>query len=239
MMDQYRLWDDTMLIVNTDHGFLLGEHGWWGKTSMPIYEEISHTPLYIYDPRRKECAGIRRKAIVQTIDLAPTLLEFFGMEIPEDMEGKPLAGVMDSDEPIRKYAVFGYHGSQVDVTDGRYVYMHAAEHPEIPACEYTLMPTHMRYMFRPEELAGMELAEPFSFTKGCRVMKIESKDHMGDTTSFGSLLFDLKEDPDQEHSLEDEAVRAQMKAYIREYMEKNDAPKELFCRLGFEEERPV
>ena len=119
------------------------------------------------------------------------------------------------------------------------MYMHAAEHPEIPACEYTLMPTHMRYMFRPEELAGMELAEPFSFTKGCRVMKIESKDHMGDTTSFGSLLFDLKEDPDQEHSLEDEAVRAQMKAYIREYMEKNDAPKELFRRLGFEEERLV
>ena len=26
-----------MLIVNTDHGFLLGEHGWWGKTNMPIY----------------------------------------------------------------------------------------------------------------------------------------------------------------------------------------------------------
>ena len=43
---------------------------------------------------------------------------------------------------------------------------------------------------------------------------------MGDTTSFGSLLFDLKEDPGQEHSLEDETVREQMKAYIREYMEK-------------------
>ena len=92
------------------------------------------------------------------------------MEIPKDMEGKPLTGVMDSDEAIRKYAVFGYHGSQVDVTDGRYVYMHAAEHPEIPAYEYTLMPTHMRCMFQPEELAGMELAEPFSFTKGCKVM---------------------------------------------------------------------
>ena len=63
------------------------------------------------------------------------------MEIPKDMEGKPLTGVMDSDKPIRKYAVFGYHGSQVD---GRplCVYMHAAEHPEIPAYEYTLMPTH-------------------------------------------------------------------------------------------------
>ncbi len=62
---------------------------------------------------------------------------------------------------------------------------------------------------------------------------------MVDTTSFGSLLFDLKEDPGQEHSLEDETVREQMKAYIREYMEKNDAPKELFRRLGFDEKRPV
>ena len=46
-MDQYDLWEDTMLIVNTDHGFLLGEHGWWGKTVMPMYDEIAHTPLYL------------------------------------------------------------------------------------------------------------------------------------------------------------------------------------------------
>lgn len=34
-MDAHDLWRDTMLIVNTDHGFLLGEHGWWGKGLMP------------------------------------------------------------------------------------------------------------------------------------------------------------------------------------------------------------
>ena len=89
VMDKYNLWEDTMLIVNTDHGFLLGEHGWWGKTSMPIYNEIAHTPLFIYDPRRAELAGEKRNSIVQTIDLAPTLLEYFGMDIPKDMEGKP------------------------------------------------------------------------------------------------------------------------------------------------------
>lgn len=33
-MDRYNLWKDTMLIVCTDHGFLLGEHNWWGKTAM-------------------------------------------------------------------------------------------------------------------------------------------------------------------------------------------------------------
>lgn len=231
-MDKYNLWEDTMLIVNTDHGFLLGEHGWWGKTSMPIYNEIAHTPLFIYDPRRADLAGEKRNSIVQTIDLAPTLLEYFGMEIPKDMEGKPLKQVMDDDTPIREYAVFGYHGSQVDVTDGRYVYMHAADHQGEKVYEYTLMPTHMRQMFQPEELQNIELAGPFSFTKGCKVMKIEKKDMMGDTTSFGNMLFDLNEDPTQNTQIHDEAVEMRMKGYIREYMEKNDAPKELYKRLG-------
>lgn len=31
IFDKYNLWEDTLLIVNTDHGFLLGEHDWWGK----------------------------------------------------------------------------------------------------------------------------------------------------------------------------------------------------------------
>ena len=232
VMDKYNLWEDTMLIVNTDHGFLLGEHGWWGKTSMPIYNEIAHTPLFIYDPRRADLAGEKRNSIVQTIDLAPTLLEYFGMEIPKDMEGKPLKQVMDDDTPIREYAVFGYHGSQVDVTDGRYVYMHAADHQGEKVYEYTLMPTHMRQMFQPEELQNIELDGPFSFTKGCKVMKIEKKDMMGDTTSFGNMLFDLNEDPTQNTQIHDEAVEMRMKGYIREYMEKNDAPKELYKRLG-------
>ena len=84
MMDQYDMWKDTMLIVNTDHGFLLGEHQWWAKNVMPMYEEIAHTPLFIWDPR----FGIknrRRKSLVQSIDLAATLLGFFGQPIPPDM----------------------------------------------------------------------------------------------------------------------------------------------------------
>jgi arylsulfatase A-like enzyme len=232
LMDQYHMWEDTMLIVNTDHGFLLGEHGWWGKTKMPIYNEIAHTPLFIYDPRRKDVVGVKRNAIVQTIDLAPTLLDYFGIEIPKDMEGSPLAQVMDDDTPIREYAVFGYHGSQVDVTDGRYVYMHSAAHPEDKVYEYTLMPTHMRQMFQPGELQDIALEDPFSFTKGCKVMKIEKADMMGDTTSFGSMLFDLKQDNTQNTLIHDEAVEKRMKGYIREYMKKNDAPKELYHRLG-------
>ena len=234
LMDEYSLWEDTMLIVNTDHGFLLGEHGWWGKTAMPIYEEIAHTPLFIYDPRRKNLAGVERRSIVQTIDIAPTLLDYFGLEIPEDMLGKPLFGVMDDDTPIRQYAVFGYHGSQIDITDGRYVYMHAVQHPEVPNYEYTLMPTHMRMMFLPQELSKATLVAPFSFTKGCPVLKIAPMIRMGDTNKFGSHLYDLELDPSEDKEIQDDAIAEKMKLEIGKFMDENDAPAELYERYGIQ-----
>lgn len=90
-MDQYDLWKDTMLIVNTDHGFLLTEHNWWGKVREPIYDELAHTPFFLWDPR----SGVRnehRGALCQTIDIAPTLLDFFNVPIPQDMAGQGPAG---------------------------------------------------------------------------------------------------------------------------------------------------
>ena len=232
LMDQYDLWKDTMLIVNTDHGFLLGEHGWWGKTVMPMYDEIAHTPLFIYDPRMPECGGEHRRSIVQTIDLAPTLLEFFGAEIPRDMQGKPLRRVIREDMPVREYAVSGYHGSQVVLSDGRYVYMRSASDPDAPVFEYTLMPTHMRCMFSPEELSTAELAGPFSFTKGCRVLKVKAEIRSGDTTSFGTRLYDLQEDPEQDTPIENEAVQKCMETRLKKFFDEGEAPEELYERFG-------
>ncbi|NBT41259.1 MAG: sulfatase, partial [Alphaproteobacteria bacterium] len=45
--DAHNLWSDTALILTTDHGFLLGEHDWWAKNRMPVYDEIAHIPLMI------------------------------------------------------------------------------------------------------------------------------------------------------------------------------------------------
>ena len=42
------MWKDTMLIVNTDHGFLLSEHEYWAKNIMPWYNELSHIPFFIW-----------------------------------------------------------------------------------------------------------------------------------------------------------------------------------------------
>lgn len=232
MMDKYDMWKDTMLIVNTDHGYLLGEHGWWSKSVMPVYEEIAHTPLFVWDPRIG-IKGERRQSIVQTVDLAPTLLEFFGVPLPGNMDGRPLRQTIQSDQPIRETALFGYHGGHVNITDGKYVYMKAPVSPKNePLFEYTLMPTHMRELFAPGELKNIEIHQPFEFTKGCQLMKLHAGARFINPFQYGSKLFDLTTDPEQKEEIEDYEIELKFIKKMAEQMKKNEAPMEQFNRLG-------
>ncbi|HHV10823.1 MAG TPA: sulfatase [Clostridiales bacterium] len=239
LMDQYNLWEDTMLIVNTDHGFLLGEHGWWAKSIMPTYEEISHTPMFLYDPRNKIC-GERRSQLTQTIDIPATLLDFFNLEIPKDMQGKTLRNVVEKNEKIRDYALFGFHENSCNITDGDWVYMKAPIADE-PYYEYTLMPTHMVSRFNVNELQDISLQEPFSFTKGCRTMKILKKAQLGsnDHTNYGTKLFRLSEDPKQENNLNNLKQETIMANAMLEIMHQDECPTERYGRYGFPAEGKV
>jgi len=236
-MDQNDMWRDTMLIVNTDHGFLLGEHDCWAKCVHPMYNENAHIPLFIWDPRYG-AQGEQRSSLVQTIDIAPTLLDFFDVDIPSDMQGKPLRQVVERDEKIRDAALFGLHGGQVNVTDGRYVYMRNYQKCNEPLYNYTHMPTHMRALFSTEEMRTVELAGPFSFTKGCRVMRIQ---YIPDETSdieikrkHPDALYDLSIDPGQERPIKDIDAEKKMIDHMIKLMEENDAPEEQYRRLGID-----
>ncbi|MBN1676532.1 MAG: sulfatase [Kiritimatiellae bacterium] len=235
LMDELDMWKDTLLIVNTDHGFLMGEHGRLGKCNMPFYDEIAHTPLFVWDPRcgRK---GARCPCLVQTIDLGPTLMEFFGLELTPDMQGRPLREAVAADRPVREAALFGQHGGHVNVTDGRYVFMKAPAKPENePLYNYTLLPTNMRGYFTADgELKEIELAGPFSFTKGVQVVKFKAGTWR-DWHQFGDLLFDLQNDPGQQKPIRDAKVEKRLTALMRQLMKANDCPPEQFERLGLAE----
>jgi len=230
LMDELAMWEDTMLIVCTDHGFLLGEHESWGKLVQPWYNENAHTPMFMWDPRAA-IAGERRQSLVQLIDLPATLLDYFDCPLPPDMQGVPLADTIINDTPVREAALFGVHSGHVNCTDGRYVYMRCPVAENSPLFEYTVMPTHIRSRFSVEELRTMTLAEPFSFTKGCQTMRIEGY-NWADPMPFGTLLFDLENDPYQQQPIEDARIEATMIQHLVRLMQENDAPEEQFERLG-------
>lgn len=243
VMDKYELWEDTMLIVNTDHGFLLGEHDWWGKCAMPWFNEIAKVPLFIWDPR-SNIKGERRKSLVQTIDLPATILEYFNLPIPHDMQGKSLCQTIECDTPVRSEALYGIFGGHVNCTDGRYVYMRGAQNSDNkPLYQYTLMPTHMRKMFSLDEIKTAKLVKGFQFTKGTSVMKVEAgiwdnrdvysmSGYCGAQSKYSSFLYDLEHDPEQKHPIYDKNIEEKMIKKMMRLMMENDSPSEQFERLG-------
>lgn len=234
LMDEYDMWKDTMLIVNTDHGFLLAEHGQWAKCHCPFYNEVARIPLFIWDPVCGE-KGKHVKSLVQTIDLPATILEQFGLKLPEDMEGVPLQKVLKEDVPVREAALFGLFGGQINCTDGRYIYMRSPVFEDQEIYQYTLMPTRhggRRAFIGNDELKRMTLSEGFSFTKDLPVLKIPFQNLPGQA-EYPSMLFDLEQDPGQEMLCQDEEAGKRMERLMRERMKENDCPPELFVRYGF------
>ena len=234
--DAYDLWRDTMLILWTDHGFLLGEHNAWAKNWMPLYEEVSHTPFFLWDPRTPDAAGARRSALVQpAIDLGPTLLGLFGLQPAPDMLGHDLAAVVAGDHEVRETAIFGYFDQHVNITDGRYVYLRIPSAGAAGAAAYTLMPTAMRGF--KGNLEQAELAPPFPFSKRMPLLKIDSgrrwQPAFPDAAHpHGHLLFDVQADPRQARAVQDAAVEQRLCAAMARHFAACAAPPEQYARMG-------
>ncbi|WP_223170587.1 hypothetical protein [Microbacterium sp. NIBRBAC000506063] len=140
---------------------------------------------------------------------------------------------------MREAGLFGNAGSHVNVTDGRYVYMRACATPEnAPLFDYTLMPMHMGSRFSPSELRDAELIPPFAFTKGVPLLRVPAFT-FGNPYLYGTLLFDLHEDPHQERPLRDAVLEQRMATLLVELLRSSDAPAEQYTRLGLPIEGPV
>lgn len=235
-MDRHEMWEDTLLIVNTDHGFLLGEHGWWAKVVQPFYNEVARVPLFVWDPRHRR-AGEQSDYLAQMIDIGPTLLDFFGLSVPSETVGTPLGPVLAGKQKDRHAVLFGLYGAHVNITDGRYVYMRApAQAANRPLYEYTLMATRHgtgNASISQERLRHLEVEQGSEFTNGCPVMRIPGNPR-NRAHEFGTMLFDLQSDPDQKTPIDDPAVEQAMAEQMVTLMQRAGAPKEQYERLGLE-----
>jgi N-acetylglucosamine-6-sulfatase len=118
-LDKTGLSKNTIVIYSTDQGFFTGEHGWAEKRWM--YEESFRSPLMIRWPGTIK-PGIRVDALVQNIDLAPTLLTAAGVPVPKDVHGVPLQPVLGGSTPAdwRKDLLYAYYDGGTPESPGEY-----------------------------------------------------------------------------------------------------------------------
>jgi len=116
-LDEEGLADDTIIIYTSDQGFFLGEHGLFDKRFM--YEESLRIPFLVRYPRETK-AGSVNKDIITNCDFAETFLDYAGVPIPEDMQGRSLRplfqGRTPGDWPQSMYYRYWMHRPHYNVS---------------------------------------------------------------------------------------------------------------------------
>ena len=123
--------DDTIVVLWSDHGFQLGEHNMWAKHT--LFEQAVRSPLMIRHPNMP-APGVPSGAVVETVDLFPTLLELCGLPLPDaPLDGRSLVpNLQDPTTPTAKPSL-GYWRDHRAVRDDRWrliVYPATDKHPQ-------------------------------------------------------------------------------------------------------------
>ena len=94
-LEENNLEENTIVIYASDQGFFLGEHGWFDKRWM--YEESMRMPFVIKYPKLIK-PNTRVEDVIANIDIAPSILELTGIEIPEEIQGKSFVKLLSENE---------------------------------------------------------------------------------------------------------------------------------------------
>ena len=231
------IYEDTLVIVTTDHGYFLGERNYFGKNYMHMYNELAHIPLLVHFPEGK-MAGERVNVLTQNIDIMPTVLDYSGVEIPEDVQGASWKPIPEGREYNREYALYGYHGIAMNVTDGEHTYFRAPNKENKPCFEYTCIPTTIRKYLGKGREKEIEMGR-FLKRTDYPVYKIPIEnpsilDNVDDALKYTSesKLFNIVEDYPQVNPIKDETLENKYIDLLKRGLEEMDAPKEQFERLN-------
>ncbi|MBL6766337.1 MAG: sulfatase-like hydrolase/transferase, partial [Verrucomicrobiae bacterium] len=133
--------ENTIVIFMSDHGEMLGDHGLYLK-GPHFYEEAVRVPLVMRWPGRFK-AGLRVDGLVELTDLAPTLLDCVGIEIPNRMQGRAMTKLLSGEADAGRFREFVFseyynswthqdgYGTMLRTTDAKIVVYHGQETGEL------------------------------------------------------------------------------------------------------------
>ena len=102
-LDRLKLWETTAVVFMGDHGYHLGEHGWWNKVT--VYEHCARTPMIVWAPGAKGM-GKSARGLVEFIDVYPTLADVCGLAPPGGLEGTSFRPLLDDPSRLGKPAAY-------------------------------------------------------------------------------------------------------------------------------------
>jgi arylsulfatase A-like enzyme len=231
--------DDTIVIVCTDHGHFLGEKDIFGKPGCPVYEPLGHVPLLIAGPGLAPGAC---DALTTNVDLHATLLELFGVEVEHLTHGRSLVPLLDGRvTSIREWALSGVWGREVHLVTDHAKYVRAPAGANEPLSvwsnRWSTMPIHGHPDLRlplPDDRASLDRMP------GSRVPVIRQPFRTGDPLPYwaytefgGNLAFDLGEDPGEHRNLAGDAFGKDLADQLYAALRDVDAPDDQFARLGY------
>ena len=91
-MDRLKLWDNTVVVLLGDHGYHLGEHGWWNKVT--VFDIGARVPLVMWVPE-SEGMGATTEVVVELLDIYPSLVDLCHLKPPHELRGKSLRPVVE------------------------------------------------------------------------------------------------------------------------------------------------
>jgi arylsulfatase A-like enzyme len=101
--------ENTLLVLLSDHGHALGEHGYTGKPHYALWPELTDIVFLVRHPEGRGAGGVSDH-YASTHDVAPTVLGFLGVEPSLPMEGQDLSILLDGKEPEpRPHFTLGYN----------------------------------------------------------------------------------------------------------------------------------
>ena len=229
-MDELDLWQDTVLVLTTDHGHLLGEHGYWAKNYMFDYQELVHIPLIVCAPDAAH-SGRRVQALTATMDLMPTFLELHGGELPPQVHGRSFCHLLEEDGVHHDAVLYGYFGKDINLTDGRFTYCRQPL-PDSTTYHHTAMPCNFSDFHTRGQLAGAEFGVFLDTACDIPHYRIETKSRHHHKAPDFNPIYDVVDDPQQQNPIRDAGLESELAGKMRQLLERFDAPECQYTRAG-------